>query len=172
MSRWFRFYDDAINDPKLLKLSDKMHRVWIGLLCIASKNDGQLPAAEDCALMLRLQPERMAEALVSLVGAGLLDRDGATLSPHKWNVRQYKSDVSTERVKRFRNGGETAPEQKQSRTERATANSIEVRDEQALAAWDAYGLATNGKAYPRSRHGGWRFPSQWPPMHAISGKIA
>ena len=39
MSRWFRFYDDAINDPKVLKLSDRMHRVWIGLLCIASKND-------------------------------------------------------------------------------------------------------------------------------------
>ena len=76
MSRWFRFYDDAINDPAA-KLSDRMHRAWVGLLCIASKNEGQLPAMEDCALMLRLQPERMAEALVSLVGAGLLDRDGA-----------------------------------------------------------------------------------------------
>jgi hypothetical protein len=75
MSRWFRFYDDAINDPKLLKLSNRLHRVWVGLLCVASKNDGRLPAMEDCALMLRLQPERMAEALVSLVGAGLLDRD-------------------------------------------------------------------------------------------------
>ncbi len=124
MSRWFRFYDDAINDPKLLKLSDRMHRAWVGLLCIASKNEGQLPAMEDCALMLRLQPERMAEALVSVVGAGLLDRDGATLSPHKWNVRQYKSDVSTERVKRFRqhprNAAETPPEQNiQNRTEQS-----------------------------------------------------
>ena len=126
MSRWFRFYDDAINDPKLLKLSDRMHRAWVGLLCIASKNEGQLPAMEDCALMLRLQPERMAEALVSVVGAGLLDRDGATLSPHKWNVRQYKSDVSTERVKRFRqhprNAAETPPEQNiQNRTEQNRA---------------------------------------------------
>src|ERR1700761_5902788 len=164
MSRWFRFYDDAINDPKLLKLPDRMHRIWIGLLCIASKNDGQLPPMEDCALMLRMQPERMGEALVSLVGAGLLDRNGSTLSPHKWDARQYKSDVSTERVKRFRNGGETAPEQ--NRENRAT-ETVEVRDEQALAAWDAYGLATNGKAYPRNRRGGWRFPSQWPPMHAI-----
>ena len=74
--------------------------------------------------MLRVQPERMAEALVSLVGAGLLDRVGATLSPHKWNVRQYKSDVSTERVKRFRqhprNAAETPPEQNiQNRTEQS-----------------------------------------------------
>ena len=179
MSRWFRFYDDAINDPKLLKLSDRMHRAWVGLLCIASKNEGQLPAMEDCALMLRLQPERMAEALVSVVGAGLLDRDGATLSPHKWNVRQYKSDVSTERVKRFRqhprNAAETPPETEhteQNRTERGTAGSIEVLDEQALAAWDAYGIATTGKPYPRNRRGGWFLPSKWPPMHAISGRTA
>jgi len=50
-------------DPKQLRLSDRMHRVWIGLLCVASKHDGKLPSMEDCALMLRLPPERMAEAL-------------------------------------------------------------------------------------------------------------
>jgi hypothetical protein len=171
MSRWFRFYDDAINDPKLLKLSDRLHRVWVGLLCIASKSDGRLPAMEDCALMLRLQPERMAEALVSLIGAGLLDRDETGLSPHKWNERQYRSDVSTERVKRFRqrprNVGETPPEQTtdQNRTERGTAGLVEVSDEAALAAWDAYGRATTGKAFPRNRRGGWHLPSQWPPGH-------
>jgi hypothetical protein len=53
MSRWFRFYDDAINDPKVLKPSDRLHHVWIGLLCVASKSDGQLPSQEDYALILR-----------------------------------------------------------------------------------------------------------------------
>ena len=100
--RWFRFYGDAINDPKVLKLSDRLHRVWVGLLCIASQNDdGKLPSMEDCALMLRLQTERMAEALVSLVGAGLLDRDETGLSPHNWASRQYKSDGSAERMARL-----------------------------------------------------------------------
>jgi hypothetical protein len=42
---------------------------------------------------------------------------------------------------------------------------IEVTDEQALAAWDAYGRATAGKPYPRNRHGGWHHPSKWPPGH-------
>jgi hypothetical protein len=171
MSRWFRFYDDAINDPKLLKLSDRLHRVWVGLLCIASKSDGRLPAMEDCALMLRLQPERMAEALVSLIGAGLLDRDETGLSPHKWNERQYRSDVSTERVKRFRqrprNGDETSSEQtaEQNRAERGTAGLIEVTEDDALAAWDEHGRQTAGKAYPRNRRGGWHFPTKWPPGH-------
>ena len=171
MSRWFRFYDDALNDPKLLRLSDRLHRIWLGLLCVASKNDGKLPSMEDCALMLRLQPERMAEALVSLVGAGLLDRDETGLSPHKWNERQYKSDVSTERVKRFRkqerSGRETPSEQNRSdnRTERGTVGLMEVTDEPALRAWDAYGRETTGKPYPRNRRGGWCFPTKWPPGH-------
>jgi hypothetical protein len=42
---------------------------------------------------------------------------------------------------------------------------IEVSDEAALAAWDAYGRATTGKAFPRNRRGGWCFPTKWPPEH-------
>jgi hypothetical protein len=42
---------------------------------------------------------------------------------------------------------------------------IEVTDEQASAAWDAYGRATAGKPYPRNRQGGWHHPSKWPPGH-------
>jgi hypothetical protein len=170
MSRWFRFYDDAINDPKVLKLSDRLHRAWVGLLCVASKNDGQLPSQEDCALILRMRPEGLAEAIEHLVSAGLLDRNGTLLSPHKWNERQYKSDVSTERVKRFRqqerNGPETPPDQNRTdnRTEAVTA-LVDVNDEAALAAWDAWGIATRGKCYPRNRRGSWRHPSKWPPGH-------
>jgi len=117
MSKWFRLYDDTINDPKILKLSDKLFRVWIGILCAASKNDGRLPSSDDLALMIRIKPEKMIEALEALVSAGLVDRDGPSLSPHNWNGRQYKSDVSTERVKRFRNGqrnvSETPPDTEQ-----------------------------------------------------------
>ena len=35
--------------------------------------------------------------------------------------------------------------------------------EAELKAWDAYGLKTRGRAYPRDRHGGWYFPTRWPP---------
>jgi hypothetical protein len=180
MSRWFRFEDDdALNNPKLLRLSDRMFRIWVGLLCVASKNGGRLPPMEDIALMLRQPPERMAEALVSLVGAGLIDRDEHGLSPHRWEERQYKSDSSAERMRRHRKKGDAEGDvtvtpyntTHNNRTEPVTG-SIEVRDEEALAAWDAYGLATNGKAYPRNRRGAWRHPSQWPPMHAIAGRTA
>lgn len=32
-----------------------------------------------------------------------------------------------------------------------------------LEAWDDYGRITKGTTYPRDKHGGWSFPSQWPP---------
>jgi hypothetical protein len=169
MSRWFRFYDDTISDPRALKLSDRLYRIWVGLLCVASKNGGRLPEMEDCAIMLRLQPERMAEALVSLVGAGLLDRDETGLVPHEWNKRQYASDSSAERMKRHRqrNGDVTVTPQNRTDQNRTERETVEVLDEQALAAWDAYGRATTGRPYPRNRRGGWRFPTMWPPVHAV-----
>lgn len=105
MSRWFRFYDDAINDPKILKLSDELYRAWVGILCVASKYDGVLPPNEDVALMLRVKPQKAAEYITRLVRAGLLDEIETGFAPHNWDKRQYKSDVSTERVKRFRNAG-------------------------------------------------------------------
>jgi hypothetical protein len=64
---------------------------------------------------------KVCEWLTKLHAGGLLDKTETGFQPHNWNGRQYKSDVSTDRVKRFRNGqrnvsetaSETAPEQKQ-----------------------------------------------------------
>lgn len=110
MSRWFRFYDDALNDPKILKLSDELFRIWVSFLCVASKNEGKLPPVSDLALLVRLKPKKTQEALEKLISAGLIDTDEDGVRPHNWSRRQYKSDVSTERVKRFRNGNVTPPD--------------------------------------------------------------
>jgi hypothetical protein len=53
-----------------------------------------------------------------------------------------------------------------------TALLVEVADEQALAAWDAYGRATTGKPYPRNRKGSWHFPTEYPPVHAVKARTA
>jgi hypothetical protein len=102
MSRWFRFYDDAINDPKILKLPEAMRWQWAAVLCVASKNDGALPPIADLALMLRMTKQKAAVVITTLVSAGLLDKNETGFAPHNWSGRQYKSDVSNERVKRFR----------------------------------------------------------------------
>lgn len=103
MSRWWRAYDEALHDPKLLALSDKMHRVWFQLLCVASKHGGTLPAMSIIALELRLSTHKAAEYITALVMAGLIDKmETGAFAPHNWPKRQFQSDVSTDRVKRFR----------------------------------------------------------------------
>ena len=102
MSRWFRFYDDAINDPKILKLPEAVRWYWTALLCVASKNNGMLPVLDDIAIQLRVTPAKATEIISVLVKATLLDKTETGFAPHNWSGRQYKSDVSNERVKRFR----------------------------------------------------------------------
>jgi hypothetical protein len=108
VSRWFRFYDDVINDPKVLSLSEPMRWAWVAVLCIASKHDGGLPSLDHVALLLRVPKQKAAATLAGLHTAGLLDKTETGFAPHNWNGRQYKSDVSTDRVKRFRNGKRNA----------------------------------------------------------------
>lgn len=102
MSRWFRLYDDAINDPKILRLPDAARWQWVAMLCVASKHDGVLPQLSDVALLLRMPPKKAAATLARLREAGLVDETDNGLVPHNWDGRQYKSDTSTERVRKHR----------------------------------------------------------------------
>ena len=107
MSRWFRFYDDAVNDPKVQRLAGEKFKAWVNLLCLASKHGGKLPPLTDIAFTLRLSEDKISAILNEFCAAGLLDPvevDGAPMSyePHNWSGRQFKSDVSNERVKRYR----------------------------------------------------------------------
>jgi hypothetical protein len=121
MARWFRVYDDVVDDPKVQRLPLALFKLWVNTLCIASRNGGKLPTFEDMAFSLRVTEQGARDGVTALVQAGLLDREGDVIVPHNWSARQFKSDVSTERVRRFRNGDETfhetPPEQKQSKAE-------------------------------------------------------
>jgi len=118
MSRWFRFYEGTLDDPKIIKLPDDLFRAWVSLLCVASKNGGRLPLNDDVAIMLRTTVSSVEKIIAELVSRNLLDEvRGGGVEPHNWRKRQYKSDVSTDRVKRFRKRfkavSETPPETEQ-----------------------------------------------------------
>jgi hypothetical protein len=104
-SGWFRFYEDVIHDPKILRLPNRLYRFWTYCLCLANQNGGYLPEAEDIAVLLpwRLKSiESMIETLSSSK-YGLLDRDAdGRISPHNWFQRQFRSDHSAERMREFR----------------------------------------------------------------------
>jgi len=102
MSRWFRLYDNLVDDPKIQRLSGEMVKALLNLWCLASQNDGMLPAVDDIAFKLRMKPAKVENLLSVLGECGLIDSDETGLRPHNWNARQFKSDVSNERVKQHR----------------------------------------------------------------------
>lgn len=152
MTHWWRAYDDAIDHPKLLKLSSDAHRwAWFTLQCIASANAGELPPAADIAVRLRMKPSKVAEWITILVKAGLIDNCDGVFRPHNWDDRQFQSDSSTPRVKRLRERrrnakgnvsdgvtrnvsetvNETPPEQSRTDSEQSRADAREL-DEAGL----------------------------------------
>ena len=62
----------------------------------------------------------------------------------------------------------------QNRTEAVTAATgyYAKADREQLAAWDRYNIAQTGRSLPRDRFGGWRVASEWPPIHALTGRTA
>lgn len=106
MNRWFRFYSEVVDDPKVQRLPAEMFRAWVNLLCLASANGGFLPSANDIAYKLRITGARVDTIIDEMVAQELMDVcDDGTICPHNWNGRQFKSDhdeTSSERQQRYR----------------------------------------------------------------------
>ncbi len=118
---WFRFHALALNNPRVRRLSDKNFRIWVNLMCVVclegDASNGKLPSLEDCAMMLHETVDETKVAFHALQTAGLIETVDETFRISKWKEKQYKSDTSTERVrrhrKRLRNVPETAPDTEQ-----------------------------------------------------------
>lgn len=114
MSRWFRFYDEALDDPKVQSLPPETFKAWVNLLCLAARNDGRIPDSETCSFALRTDIGSVDQLLDRLRIGGLIDlrkggSNGSYIAIHGWEKRQYKSDTSSERVKRFRKRSSNVP---------------------------------------------------------------
>jgi hypothetical protein len=125
---WFRFYHEVLDDPKVQTLPPELFKFWTNTLCLACRNNGFLPDIKAVSFAFRCDEKYVSEMLQLLDEKGLLDKRFGKLSPHKWFERQYKSDTSTERVKRHREKKRnvspplavTPPEQIQNRTDTDT----------------------------------------------------
>lgn len=102
MSRWFRMYDELLDDPKVQMLPGDTFKAWVNMLCLASRNDGFLPDVTAIAFALRLDEKKLQRIVDDLCKRGLIDVAEDRFTPHGWQSRQYKSDVSTDRVRRYR----------------------------------------------------------------------
>jgi DNA-binding transcriptional MocR family regulator len=72
--------------------------------------DGIIPPLRPLSFKLRMRLDHTLKAINELIEAGLIEENNGVYSVHSWDKRQYKSDLSTHRVKRFRNVSETPPD--------------------------------------------------------------
>lgn len=101
--RWFRFYAESIDDPKVQKLAPHLFKTWVNLLSLACQNGGVLPSRGDIAFRLRMSDHDAQCHIDDLILHGLIDVVAAgKLEPHNWKGRQFLSDSSAERVRKHR----------------------------------------------------------------------
>ena len=100
MSRWFRVYEELLDDPKVQKLHPDLFKILVNLWCVTSRFKGHLPSMPDIAFCLRMPEDVTLRAVTKLVSLGFIDGPDAVgrYRPHGWDKRQYRSDTSAERV--------------------------------------------------------------------------
>jgi len=105
--QWFRLYHEMLDDPKVGTLTDAQFRLWVDILCLASisrdSGNTELTVTETEWKLRR----NINETLQELLHRGLVTFqkrfDGKeTIAVPKWNKRQFQSDTSTPRVKKYR----------------------------------------------------------------------
>jgi len=102
MTHWWRAYDHSVDNAKLQRLPGDLFKAWYNLCCLASANAGQLPRLSDIAFKLRVSETKAGNVIETLRKLRLVDGETGAFRMHDWEEYQYKSDVSTERVKQFR----------------------------------------------------------------------
>ena len=159
MTQWFRMYGEVLTDRKLARVTKTSGQprvvvlgLWTTLLCLASDSPerGRLLltedhpySAEDLADETGLDTGEIAGILNAFADLRMVAWDGDVLTICAWSERQYESDVSTERVRRFRakqrNGSATTEKRfgnspdTESDTEQTTETEAEQTAEPARA---------------------------------------
>lgn len=113
--KWFRLYSEILDDPKIQKLSDSEFRKFIYLMCFACELDqaGHIPYPNnEIAWRLRCDDVTMCDALVTLQKLKITSQNDSGIVINHWKKRQYKSDTSVERTRRYRERKKSVTSQK------------------------------------------------------------
>jgi hypothetical protein len=131
--KWFRMWTDILDDPKCSpsRMSRETFSTLILLFAYASELEtgGKITSVLDTAWRLRMHINNLKSQLHLLEKAGIITLQNNGITIINWDKRQFLSDDSYARVKRFRNEKrnvsetkkETAPEQIQNRAEQSRA---------------------------------------------------
>jgi hypothetical protein len=154
--RWFRLYDELLNDPKVQNLPPWAFKMLVNLWCLASKNGGTIPE-EGLPYALRMRRDHVANGLLMLFSCGLLERVDSSLVPHKWDVRNPNHKPSTERTRAYR-------ERERSRERAGTPLEVEVEVEVDK-------IDSSGAKAPTPTKRAHRLPEDWQPRREDFDKL-
>ena len=108
---WYRMYVETVEDKKLRRLPASQRWLWVALLALARTSpvegvllltDGVPVTVDDMADAAAIRRADATAGVKAFHKLGMLHRDGALLVVSNWDKRQFASDVSTERVQRYR----------------------------------------------------------------------
>jgi hypothetical protein len=137
---WFRLYGETVDDGtlRLLAFEDRWH--YIAILCCKAQGilDDTNPELLDSmvGVKLGLISRELDEARRRLVKVGLI---GENWQPHGWDKRQYASDTSNERTRRYREKLKAQSEEEESKsktdtdTERHVTRDVSVTSQRSRA---------------------------------------
>lgn len=130
---WFRLYHEFADDAKVQMLSEAMQRRLVMMFCSRCKEEALQETQR--AFAWRITEKELAETKAIFIQNGFIDENWNLLN---WNHRQFISDSSTDRVRRYREGKkqyETLPKQdetvnvtepEQNRTEQSQKQNIKT----------------------------------------------
>ena len=157
--QWFRLYHRVIDDEKirLLAFEDRWH--FIAVCCL--KADGLLDEPDGplkdrkIAVKMGVQARELDEIRRRLFEVGLTDEN---MHPAAWNDLQFRSDNSTERVRKFREKS-TTKQVKRSRNVSVTRQETDTETD------------TEGKKEPNgSTKKATRIPVEWRPDEVFASR--
>jgi hypothetical protein len=108
---WFRFYVEAFNDRKILRLTPTQRWLWTAILGAArqSPEPGVLLVAEDVpmtptelARYADVREREVGPALAIMEQLRMVTVENGLIIVTNWEGRQYESDSSTPRTRAYR----------------------------------------------------------------------
>jgi hypothetical protein len=148
---WFRMYSEMLNDPKIQTLPLASFKAYVNALCLAGsdpKSTGNIGTLETVSFAFRETKESVSSAFHELTSRGLIVTENETFHIPTWRKRQYKSDTSTDRVKRFRKRyGNVSETPSDTDTDTDTDTDIKHTPKPQFAT--AFAFAEFWKIYPR-----------------------
>ena len=96
---WFRMYSEFADDPKVQMMSEADQRRLLMIFCLRCKEPLETLLETEIAFHLRITPLELGVSKSIFIEKGFIDEKWCVLN---WDRRQFVSDSSTERVRRFR----------------------------------------------------------------------